>query len=342
MLRMLQGPRRLLFVLLLGAASLYCLAIVALAAMWALIPEQRWWVAVTNIFALYLFVPLLLLVPLALALRSWWLRVATAIPLAIFLASFVPAFMPPAAPAPEGRPLRVLTFNQRVISGRAPEVLDAVRAQNADLVALQEVTPDVMHRASTRLKDMYPYQEHVGNEWDLDMSILSRYPIQVHPVDPRIRRIWVTLDVDGQQVEVINVHLNSPDYGAYSPPWLPQLRLPRGYSAAVRAGEAPILFSIVDNTAGPLIVLGDHNTSEREPLYREFAARLTDAYRHTSWGVGATYPNNREYFGIKMPFPLVRIDYVWTRDITPVSTTIKCDVAESDHCMLVADLTLKR
>jgi endonuclease/exonuclease/phosphatase (EEP) superfamily protein YafD len=342
MIRSLQGPRRLILIVVLGAATLYCIAIVVLAAMWALIPEQRWWVAVSNIFALYLFVPLLLLVPLALALRSWWLRVATAIPLAIFLVSIVPPFMPPLGSATEGRSLRVLTFNQREISGRAPEVLDAIRAQNADVVAIQEVTPDVMHRASTRLKDIYPYQEHVSNEWDLDMSILSRYPIQVHPVDPRIRRIWVTLDVDGQMVEVVNVHLNSPDYGAYSPPGLPQLRVPRGYSAAVRASEAPILFSIVDNTSGPLIVLGDHNTSEREPLYREFAARLTDAYRRTSWGIGATYPNNREYFGIQMPFPLVRIDYVWTRDITPISTAITCDVAESDHCMLVADLALER
>jgi vancomycin resistance protein VanJ len=340
MLRTLRGPRRLLFLLLLVGATLYAAGIAGLALLWALAPEQRWWIAVTNIFAFYLFAPLLVLVPLAVGLPSWRLRAAAAVPLVIFLSSFVPVLTPPIAATPEGRPLRVVTFNQLMITGRAPEVLEAVLAQNPDVVALQEVTPDVMHRAQSRLRDQFPYQEHVANEWDLDLSILSRYPMRVRPVDPEVRRIWVTLDVDGQEVDLINVHLNSPDYGSYSPEWLPQLRLPRGYSTDARAAEAPRLFAEIDAIQGPLIVLGDHNTSEREPLYREFAARLTDAYRHTSWGVGATYPNNREYFGLALPFPLVRIDYVWTRNMTPVSTHILCDVAESDHCMLVADLRL--
>lgn len=337
----LNGPRRALFLALLGGASLYCLAITALAALWALAPEARWWVAMTNIFALYLFAPLLVLAPLALVLPSGWLRAATAVPLAIFLASFGPWLVPRGAEQPAGTPLRVVTFNQRVYTGRASEILEAVRAQGADVVALQEVTPDVMHRAETRLRDIYPYQEHVPHEWDLDMTILSRYPLRVHEHDPQVRRLWVTLDVDGHDVHVINVHLNSPEYGSYSPRWMPQLRLPRGYSAARRASEAPRLFAVVDRVAEPLIVLGDHNFSEREPLYDEFAARLTDAFRSTSWGVGATYPDDRVYFGVPLPVPLIRIDYVWTRGLTPVASRVTCEVAESDHCMLVADLVIR-
>lgn len=327
---------------LLGGATLYGLGIVALAALWQIMPEGRWWVTVSNIFALYLFLPLLLLAPLALAIPSRWLRGVVAAPLLICAVSFGPWLVPPMAPPPEGRPLRVVTFNQRIIAARWPEILEAVKAQNADVVALQEVTPDVIREAYVQLGDTFPHQVYSPRELQHNLLILSRFPLREQPVDPNVRRLWVTLDVDGQPVNLINLHFSSPDYGALSIPGPVRISMPRGYDASFRAREAPRILADIDSISGPLIVVGDHNTSEREPLYREFAARLTDAFRATSWGTGATYPSNRVYFGLPLPFPLVRIDYVWTRGgVAPAATHVHCNVAKSDHCMVVADLVLE-
>jgi hypothetical protein len=90
---LLRATRRLLI----GATLLYCVVIVALAWLWAARGSETWWLALSNVFAAPLFAPLLLLIPAALAVRSWWMRAAAAVPLAIFVALFGAQFLPPRA-----------------------------------------------------------------------------------------------------------------------------------------------------------------------------------------------------------------------------------------------------
>jgi vancomycin resistance protein VanJ len=336
----MQLASRAVFWLVLGGATAYCLAIVGLAILWATAPEARWWIAVTNIFAALLFAPLLVLLPAALLLPSWWLRGVVAMPLAIFLASFGALLVPPAPAPAEGTPLRVVTFNQLHSNRSTEEIVAAIRAQDADVVALQELSWNVADAAEEQLSDLYPYQQLLQREWPSRLGLLSRYPFEVGPVDGEVKRQLVTLDVTGSPVTLINVHLPSPEYETTVLPFR-RLALPSGYEPFWREREARHLLATIDEIEGPLILLGDHNTSDREPLYQEFAARLTDVYRETSWGFGHTYPTNRGYFGFRLPFPLIRIDYVWVRDgVAPVASEVLCETAGSDHCMLVADLRL--
>ncbi|MEN9934181.1 MAG: hypothetical protein RLZZ387_760 [Chloroflexota bacterium] len=327
--------------LLVGAASVYGLAIVTLTALWMTDADQTWWTALTNIFALYMFAPLLVLVPLALAVPSWWLRGIAGASLAIFLASFGAQLLPPAPRQASGTPLRVVTFNHLYSNDRIDEIVATIRAQDADIVALQELSRPVAEAARAQLGDMYPYQHFTRNEWGHRLGLLSRHPFEVAPALPALPRQRFTVNVGGRHLTLINVHLTSPDAQTYTPPALYRLTLPAGYSSYWRDREAPLLLDEIDATSGPLVVVGDFNTGDREPLYREFDQRLHDAYGDTVWGLGFTYPLNRAYFGVRLPFPVVRIDYVWSRDgVVPTAARTICQGTGSDHCMLVADLRL--
>jgi endonuclease/exonuclease/phosphatase family metal-dependent hydrolase len=55
-----------------------------------------------------------------------------------------------------------------------------------------------------------------------------------------------------------------------------------------------------------LVVAGDLNTLDSEPLYDEIRRDLVDAFRENRWKYGATFPNRV----VVAPGPVVRIDYV--------------------------------
>jgi endonuclease/exonuclease/phosphatase (EEP) superfamily protein YafD len=327
--------------LLTAAAVLYAAAVLVLVAAWAAGAERIWWLALANVFAVLFFVPLLALVPVALAWPSRWLRGAVAVPLAIFVASFGPQVVPnQLVPVSDGN-VRVATFNLFQAKKHQRELVALIRAQNADVVALQELTWPMAQAAERELSDRYPYQYVSLDTWSLGMGILSRYPLRPLPDAIELRRQRVELDVDGRTVTLVNVHLSSPDYFTFSPPQLYRLSLPGGYSPYFRDREGPVLLRELDSISGPLVVVGDFNTGERELLYDAFRQRLRDAYRETAWGFGFTYPVERTYFGVRLPLPVVRIDYIWSGGgVEPIAAHTECNTAGSDHCMVIADLRL--
>ena len=333
----LRAAARAIRALLIAASSLYGLAIVLLALLWTA-GADAWWVSLTNIFAALLFAPLIVLVPAALLVPSRWLRGAVVAPLAIFFASFGPQLLPPLPATSEGTPLRVVTFNLQVTNRRVDEVIAAIADQNADVVVLQELSPQVAAAAEKQLSDIYPYQVLSVYEWPSEMGLLSRYPLREAPAQLGGQRQRVTLDIDGREVTLLNIHLPSPDYDVSPLPFARRVSVPAGYDDFWREQEARLLLREIDTIDGPLIAAGDFNTGDREPLYQAFAARLRDVYRETAWGFGFTFPSKGAYFGVPLPLPVVRIDYVWTRGVTPVAAQVKCGVGGSDHCMLIADL----
>jgi vancomycin resistance protein VanJ len=332
---LLRATRRLLI----GATIIYCTAIIALSALWATVGQPTWWLALTNVFAAPLFVPLLPLIVAALVVRSWWMRGSVVVMAAVFLALFGPQLLPLPARPPAGTLLRVVTFNQLYSNDQVGAIVAAIRAQDADVVALQELSGAAAAALRSDLIAEYPYQYLAAAERDYGLGIISRYPLRMSSTTRGFLGRQVIVDVGGQPVTLINVHLTAPairtrryrEYGSL--PWVSE------YSTGERSREVPKLLAAIDETAGPLIVLGDFNTGDREPPYAELAARMHDAYRETSWGFGFTFPNDKRMWTMPIPLPLVRIDYVWSRGgIVPAAAHVECDSGGSDHCMLVADL----
>ena len=167
--------------------------------------------------------------------------------------------------------LRVVTFNQLYTNERVEEVLDALSAQDADVIALQELSPAVADALQTRLKDMYPYADFRPSRETEGVGLFSRYPITdvIYKWKPQVQR--ATVDVRGADVTVLNVHAPAPYRSGSTGPlaaYDPQQREPR----------FEVLLRRIDEATGPLVVLGDFNLSDREWRYNDVSARLTDVF----------------------------------------------------------------
>ena len=314
------------------AATLYAAVIVALALLWSFGPADVKWLTLSSMFAPLLFAPLFLLAPLAFFVRSGPLRASALVLLGLFIVLFGARFLPPGPAGAEGAAeLRVVTFNQLNTNARVDTVLGALLAQDADLIALQELSPAVAAALETRLKTAYPYAEFRAAEGTTGIGLFSRYPITSVAYEwiPQVQR--ATVRARGVDLTVLNVHAPAPYDPERSDGFL------AAYDPRQREPRFGTLLERIDEASGPLVVLGDFNLSDREPRYGDLSARLTDAYRAAAWGFGFTFPNYTRVRGVPVP-PLIRIDYVWMGGgVTPIDAEVVCE-GGSDHCMVVADV----
>jgi vancomycin resistance protein VanJ len=325
-----------------GAALIYCIVVVALGLFWSVRIQEAWWVELSRIFAIFLFAPLLLLAPAALLIRSRWLRAATALATLVFLAMFGARLLPPLGQPANGARLRVLTINQLYTNTRTADLVAAIRAQQADIVTIQELTPRLAAAAKQQLLDLYPYQVLAAGDRDLGLGVLSRYPLRLAEREQEYIAQRMMVDVDGRAVALINVHPRAPQVRTRRLRQFHPVKLILNYDTTLRGRELPRLLETIDAIDGPLIVAGDFNTSDREPPYAELNQRLHDAFGETGWGFGFTFPNDNRLARLRVPFPLVRIDYIWSNGgVLPAASRVICDFGGSDHCAVVADLVLE-
>ena len=115
---------------------------------------------------------------------------------------------PAHGPAATRNHASVVSFNQLFLNPNVDDRLAAIRAQRADVVALQELVPPVADAMQRDLKAVYPYQilkpsNNVGG-----LGVLSRYPLEPATGVDRAAGQWVVLHVGGQTLTVVNVHVH--------------------------------------------------------------------------------------------------------------------------------------
>jgi vancomycin resistance protein VanJ len=236
-----------------------------------------------------------------------------------------------------------VTFNQLFLNTDVDELLAAIRAQRADIVAVQELVPPVADAMQRDLKTVYPYQMLRPSNSVGGLGVLSRYPLEPAAGVDRAAGQWVAVRVGEQKLTVANEHvhfsgisrLRSQRFGS-----LPYFRL---YDTSGRLAQITALLQTARQVSGGLIMMGDFNTGDREPGHAVLASELHDAFAEAGSGFGFTFPNRKRFGPITIPIPLVRIDYVWTKGaVVPVSANANCNDGGSDHCMVIADLRIER
>ena len=236
----------------------------------------------------------------------------------------------------------LVTFNQLVYSTNMDTQLAAIRAQHADVVALQELAPPVAEAMQRDLKTIYPHQILSPSNSVAGVGLLSRYPLEPAEGMDGAQGQWAILRVAGQKITVANVHLHFSGISRIRSQRFGSLSYFCMYDTSGRLHQANALRQAARKVGGGLIMMGNFNTGDREPGYAVLASELHDAFGETGSGFGFTFPNHKRMGPITIPFPLVRIDYVWTRgSVAPVATHVNCD-GGSDHCMVVADLRIEK
>lgn len=238
-----------------------------------------------------------------------------------------------------GPTLRVATFNSLWVNEDNRAVVDTIRSLDADIVALQEITPLRSALIETELKLEYPYRLLHPRPKAFGTGLLSRVPLTPSSdllPDPD----WIgdpviaNLDVADHEVSVICCHA-----------------APVKTAAVARERQARLLVEYTNRLNRPCIILGDFNTTTRNVAYRILTRGLRDAWRDAGRGFGHTFPGPAwaRAAGDGLPPPLrrlvphwlIRIDYVFVTRHWRVcgARTARVD-GSSDHRPVVAELNL--
>jgi endonuclease/exonuclease/phosphatase (EEP) superfamily protein YafD len=260
--------------------------------------------------------------------------------LAAFLGLFGARLIPPAAQNGDGAPLRVATFNLHyaVQDAQLADSIAAIRAQRADVVALQELSIPAAAAIQRDLIGAYPYQALAPSELLTGMGLISRYPLELPRPVQQLPAQMALVRMGGVDVTLLNVSLAAPEIKRRRLPLARSVKWIRGYQIADRSRDIERVLRAIDQVRGPLVVAGDFNLSDREPDYAQFVARLQDVYRASNWGFGNTFPGSTHLGAVPLSVPLIRIDYVWSGGgAIPAAARVACG-RMSDHCMVIADV----
>jgi vancomycin resistance protein VanJ len=318
----------------------YPLLLAVLTLLHVVAPRRSGPLALTEVFAPWLFLPLLVLLPFAWTLRDRALVLALVLAAVAFAAHLGPGLVPGPHPQPPAgsTPVRVASWNV-YIRNPAAQVVATVRSLDADVVGLVELNPRQAARlnANSALHARYRTVLLVPAA---NRGLLSRYPL----IDSGVREngsarsgsglLWARLDLGGgRRLTVVVAHPLPAEVS-------PSSALPLHWDARPRDAEIAYVKAFVDAriAAGERVVLiGDFNVTDREPANSELSRGLRDAH-DVAWGADASWgPLPLRRHGLA----LIRIDRILGGPgAVPTRFDTDCTFRGSDHCLLHATVAV--
>lgn len=288
----------------------------------------------------FVLAPAVLLSPLSLVAKRWRTACLLIPVAALFLWLYGTLFIPKDHDHPSDTPFfTLMTFNlDRETRDHSP-VYAVIRQANADIVAVQEVTPPMLAEIEAELADIYPYMAlHPANQYRSrgaqGVGILSRYPILEDDYRVIARDYQrVVLEINNTPVALYNVHMVQP------------LAIrPSRFRFDIHRQEVEFLLSQALADELPVILAGDFNMTDQTDDYQLVKAHFTDAFRKLGWGMGFTYPGESKnpFRLIRLPnIALLRIDYIFynERDFSLFDIELLAS-GGSDHRPIRASLGL--
>ncbi len=323
------GIVRLLIALgTLAVASMAVLALLGFA-----VPEFD----LLNHFQLFIFFGALAAVALALVAfgrtrwKRWMIGIASAGLLSsgvIFLPELLSGFMPHQPLPTDGRPVyKLMTHNVFGLNFDMARVEAAIEAEKPDIIALQEYFGEQSSELHPLLHDQYPYFAQCRGGKRANIAIYSKLPFEEAEEDgacpndaygkQRTARILATFtQPDGTKFSVMTTHLDWP---------MPVMRQNKQFEE---------LTSAVNDTTGPLLVVGDFNSTPWSYALRDFATR-TMLDRQTrnvvTFPLRFTAPHRFFPDGLMETMPVLPLDHVLVRGGVQVHDIHAGTDTGSDH-----------
>lgn len=345
-----RGSLRFGCTLWLGALIYVTFMVLWTVAFW-LPSGNEWPLQGTAIIGSWFYWPMWILLVPAILRRNRLAMLLLLIPLVLFLHDYGRYFIPrlpalhtataAAADKLPAQPLRVMTWNSYYRNRNHAAFVAAMDELDPDIVAMQELGYGLQDTLANELSVRFPHQARFPAGGPSGMAFLSRYPIiQSHAPDFGYNGCncqEITIDLHGHHVTILNTH-----------PWPPHIHFHRGdfwgsiadFTTANQDETFDALLTRIDNISGPLLLLGDLNTTERQHNYRRVTATLTDAFAEAGWGMGYTFPTVKRVYGIPV-FPILRLDYIFHNQDWHTKQIFRGAIDGSDHQYLVADLVLE-
>ena len=255
--------------------------------------------------------------------RSWTGASVAAVLTAVLLITQVPLYLGTAAPSGPTSELIVMTVNMHFGLGDAEDIVQTVRREGVELLAVQELD----HGALAAL-EAAGLEEVLAHAWTRpDGGAAGNGLWSAYPLDPLPRRwgfghppVAATMDLDGLPVLVAAVHAVSP-YPDDTARW---------------SAELDELAEWLGEVDGPAVVAGDFNATFDHPQFRDvLAAGYRDAAEQAGAGFLPTFPANRR----RLPL-LITIDHVLVNGGIVASDVRRVQIDDTDHEGLVATLAV--
>jgi endonuclease/exonuclease/phosphatase (EEP) superfamily protein YafD len=328
--------RRLVIAFVTVLAPLHAALIVAyFVARW-MSGDSLWFVDAVAYILPWLFIPTILLLPVVLLLRHSRLLVSVAIvPLVVFLLTYGHLYLPRWPVRTAGPTFTVLTYNVLHKNEDVDGVVASIEAGDPHLFGLRELAERMAQGLESRFAERYPH-----HRVEPGCGFWSRYPILSYEAYQLVEGegAWAqqfVLEIDGRPVNVLSVHPRSPPVYGFPLSEVPA-RLPAALADHGRDADLRGLLSRLEGIDGPLVVIGDLNTTDQQSLYAPLTRRLRDAHRESGYGMGFTYARWPD-----VGQALWRIDYVfYTPDLVALSARVG-DYGGSDHRPVIVRLAFR-
>jgi len=291
-------------------------------------------IGILDTLAMYLFVPLLLLVPFLLYRRSVRLWTAWTGCAVLFVWLWHGLFLPDGNQRADAAPLlRVMTYNVLGFQDDYEASIANIRDARADVVLLQEVNLEFAELIRSRLATEFPFQVLDPKPGVNGMGTISRYPIK--PTGETLGLVWVgrpqllALDWAGTEVVLVNFHTLPPRLS-----WERYMK----ENFRIRNEQARALSAFAESQMGsaPVVCAGDLNAVDISTAYRTMRTHLNDAWLDGAVGPGHTFPN-----APTPPRLLFRIDYIfYSSKLATRRAFLARNEGKSDHRGIVADLAI--
>ena len=256
-----------------------------------------------------------------------WLAVPLAVPAVILLIWQLPprrriSYQAPAGPSRESGSalttarLRLLTVNARGGAADPVALLRTLRRHNVDVLAVQELTPQMVRRlAAVGLAQLLPFSHLDPRPGSQGTGLWARWPLTPLPPVPGLFAAAPRARIDpsgGRPVTLTAVHLLAPMHGR-ADIWQRELALIRQTLATVDE---------------PQVVAGDFNASRDHRPFRDLlAAGFLDC---------ADFSQSRSWPGFTWPaaggmVPVMRLDHVLVSRTATVRMTRAVRLPDTDH-----------
>ncbi|MBY4127456.1 endonuclease/exonuclease/phosphatase family protein [Rhodococcus fascians] len=231
----------------------------------------------------------------------------------------VPMFLAD-GPDNSGPELSLLTVNVAHGDADAAAIVDAVRSNDVDILAVQELTPEeVTDLQAAGIDELLPFSFTAALPVADGTGLWSRTPLTEGtrldnfgfvPVQARTT-------VDGQDLILVSFHAMSPATPRHTTEWDADLTRMR---------------SIMETYQGTSIIAGDFNATDDHRQFRALASSpFSDAADGAGAGLFRTFPSER---------PLARLDHVVTSENVRARSVQPLAIPDSDHLAVLAELQL--
>ncbi|MEP7134557.1 MAG: endonuclease/exonuclease/phosphatase family protein [Chloroflexota bacterium] len=305
---------------------------------WLVVGDANWFLTLLNRIVPFLFIPAPVLLVWVAFVRRLKLIIPLMVPVFIFASLYHPYLFPKLTkPTTEDPELKIMTYNVLFSNSNYEAVAGVILDYLPDLVALQEVQPEMMNELIVRLHDEYPYHlMGTTNDYGTTAVFSKHSLIEFYVLDLQADRpaVVVRTKVNNKEITFVAVHLLAYNLWWTKLPDIPEVVMQR---TASQNRQARIVIDEISKEHGIVIVGCDCNSYETTSSYRIFGKFMNNAARQTGW-----FLSESELPGTQQDRYLQHIDYVWYDGYVTAKSVYKIqDNGGSDHFPVLAIFDMK-